>query len=148
MFRLSQIQRSKQWILLQKEQVKASRTVKMLQNDVHELEKLRSRVEEDDIERFDERIKPIQNKVRLAVKEFLVCHPLPVEEHSLPDDHDETKQPQTQQIQEQIMEDNLRIEAENRESLSVLQSAENLRRDLIDLNEITKHIAVLVHVSD
>lgn len=59
------------WEKVKKEEINATRVVKQLKNLMLEMDVLRSRVAEDDLDKFDELTLPGRQKAKEAIKEYI-----------------------------------------------------------------------------
>ena len=126
-----------------KEQIKASQTIKMIKNDIKELENLKNKVIEEDFEKLTQRIIPVRNKVTEAVNEFLelnvpvMMDPCISLDQANVNDHDSNEN----------LGQNLQIHADNQQKKSYLISWNSLTKELFDLSAMVNSIATLLVVS-
>jgi hypothetical protein len=71
---LLQFQRLCDWQSLNREQVYATRTVQQLKSNLKALERTRAQVADEDVAKFDEQVKNVQDSAIATVEEFLRNH--------------------------------------------------------------------------
>lgn len=114
----------------------------MIKNDIKELENLKNKVIEEDLEKLTQRIIPVRNKVTEAVNEFLklnvpvMMDPCISLDQANVNDHDSNEN----------LGQNLQIHADNQQKKSYLISWNSLTKELFDLNAMVNSIATLLVV--
>ncbi|ELU02291.1 hypothetical protein CAPTEDRAFT_87242, partial [Capitella teleta] len=68
---IHKFRKNKEFELLDKEQVNASRTCQQLKSNIRQLEQTRSRLEDDALEKFDEKTSDIRMQAITSAVEFL-----------------------------------------------------------------------------
>lgn len=66
------------WDKVKKEEINATRVVKQLKNLMLEMDVLRSRIAEDDLDKFDEMTLPGRQKAKEAITEFISRNAVPL----------------------------------------------------------------------
>lgn len=153
---IEKFSRLQDWTNLNKEQINTTRTVQQIVSNIKEIEKTRRQIEDNDLIKFDERIKDMKSAALKAIKEFIevqtqendssqshdripdlspdvtLCHPL------LPDKniHDATM------IDSGI--DQTQINPIPADS-EAMESWENLHQNLLELNTMIHHFSTEVH---
>ncbi len=133
---------------LNKEQINASRTIQQLKSNIRQLENTRSQVRNEDLSKFDARVKHLQNQSQIAVAEFLNLHdqgsqsPLrDVSSNRIGIEH-----PRSLGYDDRSMSEDLGLQAQTvleKDSPSE-QSWNNLCEDLVELNDVIHDFATLV----
>lgn len=165
---------SKQWKELNVEEINASRTVQQLKATIRELDNIRHQLQEEDVDDFDKQIAAIKAEVQHAIEEFCsldatgqtntvgnensdadggqcssskcddtsVRKRLPSTTSTFAPASDDTQL--TGSVQDQILHPLLN-DVDNEEEAAALQSWDNLKNGLIDLDSLVKDFAACVH---
>ena len=66
-----QYNRLQDWSSLHTEQINATRTIQQIKANIHEIEKSRFQVNDDDLEKFDNRVNDMKHGAIKSVNEFM-----------------------------------------------------------------------------
>ncbi|CAI9739633.1 syntaxin-17-like isoform X1 [Octopus vulgaris] len=151
---------------LNKEQVNAGRTVQQIKANIKELEKARSRIIDEDLSKFDAKLKHVKEKALTAITEYIDDGRSAEEEESDAEVCDSIltsnlmqqrrRSNETDYMSEEFVPHSLPVELERGSHISQLQvynvpqdsqaaeSWQNLKENLVDLNQMVHDFSSLV----
>ncbi|XP_014676568.1 PREDICTED: syntaxin-17-like [Priapulus caudatus] len=137
----------RQWDRVHREQVNAARTVQQLKSDILEIDLVRCQVRDEDVVEFDRRLEPIKTRAIEAVVELISLqhgdrgYEIPRLSDSALCEESEAENESAASERLQLLE---AVEISLEEKRQVLQSWENLKQDLDDLNAMMAELSAAV----